>query len=105
MPKLVFIEPDGETKTVRALSGCTLLEAALSHEVRGLDGRCGGNCSCGSCHVRIRDGAATLRAASREELDVLAAAAAPPDARSRLACQVIVNEALDGMVVEIAEAQ
>jgi 2Fe-2S ferredoxin len=106
MPKLIFVEPDGREKVVTAKSGTNLMEVAMSHNVLGVWGKCGGNCSCGTCHVRIAAPFdAQLETRSSEEDAVLEAAATPPTAQSRLACQVLVTDALDGMRVEVAEEQ
>jgi 2Fe-2S ferredoxin len=105
MPKVTFKGFAGGAHTVEVASGTTLMRAATDNRVPGIDGDCGGNCACATCHVYVdphwsdRVGART--ATEREMLDLVA------DLRgnSRLACQVTVTDALDGLVVSLPEAQ
>ena len=53
MVKVVFIEHDGNTHEVNAYVGESLMEAAVSNNVPGIDADCGGNCACATCHVFV----------------------------------------------------
>jgi ferredoxin, 2Fe-2S len=105
MPKVTFIGFTGGTHTVEVPPGTTLMHAATDHRVPGIDGDCGGNCACATCHVYVgqpwleRLGART--ATEEEMLNCV------PDRQggSRLACQITLTDALDGLVVELPEAQ
>lgn len=99
MPKITFIAADGTKRTVEADVGSSLMEAAIRNRVPGIDAECGGACSCATCHVYVDEEwrAATGKAKPTEE-DMLDYAF---DVRgnSRLSCQIILTEAMDGLVV------
>ncbi|MDR1609291.1 MAG: 2Fe-2S iron-sulfur cluster binding domain-containing protein [Holosporales bacterium] len=99
MPKIIFKHGTSTTE-VEALNGETLLEAANRNGVK-IFGGCGGAGVCGTCHVVI-DPAYTskLKPASDSEADVLDVLpnAAP---LSRLACQVVISDELDGVTVAV----
>lgn len=99
MPKITFIEHDGTVHVVEATAGETLMEAALKGSVSGIVGECGGACTCATCLVHV-DPVWVERTGSRndeEEAQLDFAFDVQPN--SRLACQIKVTEALDGLVV------
>ena len=97
---ITFITQDGAKVVVEDAIG-TLMEVATEHEVEGIDGDCGGVCSCSTCHVKIkREWMDKVGAADEIEQDMLDLEDAT-DERSRLSCQIEVTEALDGLVVEV----
>lgn len=99
MAKIIF-SSNGNNTTVDAQNGETLLETAARAGVE-LFGGCGGAGVCGSCHVYISpEYLPKLNEATFEEQDLLEAL---PKGKpnSRLACQVIISDVLDGMIVEI----
>ena len=105
MPKVTFIAHDGTRSEVEAPAGTSLMLAAVNHGVRGIDGDCGGQCACATCHVYI-DGpwAAKLAPPGEHEDEMLNFTAERlPD--SRLACQVELTEALDGIEVRMPVGQ
>ena len=105
MPKITFIEPSGEKKTVEGEVGSTVMEAAIKNLVPGIEAECGGACACATCHVYVDEAwiEKTGKAEPMEE-DMLDFAF---DVRptSRLSCQIKVTEELDGLVVETPERQ
>ena len=105
MPQVTFIAFNGTAHSVDVPAGINLMRAATDYEVPGIDGDCGGNCACATCHVFV-DAAWTARAGARNarEDEMLNFASELRD-NSRLACQIIVTEALDGLVVAMPEAQ
>ena len=101
MPIATFITTDGREIAVEQSDG-TLMEAAFDWAVEGIDADCGGVCSCGTCHVKIRaDWLARVGPASEIESEVLDQID-HADERSRLSCQIHLTDALDGIVVEVA---
>lgn len=105
MPKLTFVEANGERHTVDAPSGSTVMEVALRNNVPGIDAECGGACSCATCHVYVDpDWSEAVGGPSPMEEDMLDFAF---DIRptSRLSCQIKMGDALDGLVVELPERQ
>jgi 2Fe-2S ferredoxin len=105
MPKVTFIAFSGSTRTVDVPQGTTLMRAATDNNVAGIDGDCGGNCACATCHVYI-DAAWRERVGSRNpaEEDMLTCVVELRDS-SRLACQIAVTDALNGLIVSLPEAQ
>jgi 2Fe-2S ferredoxin len=105
MPKVTFIAFTGEAHTVDVPLGTTLMRAATDNRVPGIDGDCGGNCACATCHVYVRPAwFEGLGARTVTEEEMLNCVAERQDS-SRLACQITLTEALDGLVVELPEAQ
>ena len=100
MPKMVFIERDGTHKEVDAPVGLSVLEIAHRNDV-DIEGACEGSLACSTCHV-IVDGAwfDKLPEASDDEEDMLDLAFGLTRT-SRLGCQVVMTEALDGLVVAL----
>jgi 2Fe-2S ferredoxin len=105
MPKIIFIEYDGKRRTVEVAPGTTLMRAATDNRVAGIDGDCGGNCACATCHVYIDPAwVERLGARSPSEADMLNLVAELRDT-SRLACQIEVDTSLDGLIVTTPESQ
>ena len=105
MPKVTFIAHDGKRYEVQAQAGVSLMRAAVDNDVPGIDGDCGGQCACATCHVFI-DPAWVERTGQRtqQENDMLNFAAELKDS-SRLACQITVTDDLDGLEVTMPEGQ
>ena len=103
--KVSYILPDGAMSTYRARSGDTLLDVALDNAVPGIKGQCGGGCTCCTCHCWIEPAwLATLDKPHQDELDLLAYAWGRTG-DSRLACQVRLSEARDGICVRVPQQQ
>jgi ferredoxin, 2Fe-2S len=105
MPRVTFIAHDGTRSNVEAPVGTSLMLAAVNHGVRGIDGDCGGQCACATCHVYINGawaGKIPPPAAHEDEMLNFTAERLPD---SRLACQVKLTEALDGIEVRMPVGQ
>ena len=104
MTKIIFIEPDGNEKVVDADNGLSLLEVAHSNDI-DLEGACEGSLACSTCHV-IVDKAFfdNLPEPSEEEEDMLDLAFGLTHT-SRLGCQIIINEKLEGMKARFLQEQ
>jgi 2Fe-2S ferredoxin len=100
MPKMTFIERDGNRKEVEAPLGLSVLEIAHKHGV-DIEGACEGSLACSTCHV-IVDGSwyGKLAEATEDEEDMLDLAFDLQET-SRLGCQIIMTDALDGLVVKL----
>ncbi len=100
MPKMVFIETDGNRKEVDAPNGLSVMEIAHRHGV-DIEGACDGSLACSTCHVIVEAAwAARLDEASEDEEDMLDLAFGLTET-SRLGCQIIMSESLDGLIVEL----
>ncbi|GAA5233380.1 2Fe-2S iron-sulfur cluster binding domain-containing protein [Verticiella sediminum] len=105
MPTVNFIAYSGERHAVQVPPDTVLMRAAVDNGVPGIDGDCGGQCACATCHVYIEaPWAGQLPAMSEFENDMLGLASERRDS-SRLACQIPVTPALDGIEVRLPEGQ
>ncbi|WP_380872903.1 (2Fe-2S) ferredoxin [Sphingomonas sp. DBB INV C78] len=105
MPRITYIQQDGEAVSADAFPMMTLMETALMGNVEGIIGTCGGICSCATCHVWIEpEWVDQLPAPEAEEADMIEGLA-HRQPNSRLGCQVQMNEALDGLVVRVPPAE
>jgi 2Fe-2S ferredoxin len=105
MPKITYIQPSGEEKTVDASVGVTVMEAAKLNMVDGIEAECGGACACATCHVYVApEWLEKTGKPSEMEEDMLDFAF---DVRetSRLSCQIKVTDDLDGLKVSVPEKQ
>lgn len=101
MPKVTFITPGGGTVDIENAVG-SLMEIAVEHEVEGIDGDCGGVCSCSTCHVHvIKEWMDRVGPPNETEKDTLEFNS-HYQPNSRLTCQIEMSAALDGLVVEVA---
>lgn len=102
MIKIFFKQGDtNEVEEVLVASGGTLMEAAVSNGISGIEGECGGACACGTCHVHVEEAwRPAVGEASSYERDMLACLDAYQE-NSRLACQIAVVDELDGVVVTV----
>jgi 2Fe-2S ferredoxin len=105
MPKITFIDAQGESRTVEGETGSTVMEVAVRNAIPGIEAECGGACACATCHVYVDDAwaAKTGHPESMEE-DMLDFAF---DVRptSRLSCQIRVKDDLDGLIVRTPARQ
>ncbi|HQT64745.1 MAG: 2Fe-2S ferredoxin [Acidocella sp. 20-57-95] len=103
MPKMVFVERNGVAREVDAPVGLSVLEVAHKHGV-DIEGACEGSLACSTCHV-IVDPAwiAKLAKPTEDEEDMLDLAFGL-EKTSRLGCQIVMSDELDGLVVKLPSA-
>jgi 2Fe-2S ferredoxin len=105
MPIVTFIRFDGETQQARGDLGQSVMRVALNAGVPGIIADCGGAATCATCHIYIDAGwVEKLPPPSRDEAEMILCAV-DPDERSRLSCQILLTEQLDGLVVHVPENQ
>jgi ferredoxin, 2Fe-2S len=103
MPKMTFIERDGTRREVDAPVGLSVLEIAHKHGV-DIEGACEGSLACSTCHVIVDpEWHELLKEASEDEEDMLDLAFGLTQT-SRLGCQIIMSEELDGLTVKLPAA-
>lgn len=109
MPKVTFIEHDGTAHSVEAQLGLSLMLAAITNNVPGIDADCGGECACATCHVYIepdwQQRVTEISGPPNAQEASMLSFAATTQASSRLACQIIVTETLDGLSVRMPDGQ
>ena len=100
MPKMVFIERDGARREVDAPLGLSVLEIAHKYDI-DIEGACEGSLACSTCHVVVEQNwFDKLAPASEDEEDMLDLAFGLTHT-SRLGCQIIMTEELDGLTVRL----
>ena len=105
MVKVVFSEHDGNSHEVNAYTGESLMEAAVSNNVPGIDADCGGNCACATCHVFITPEWISKVGERREMENSMLEFSENQKSNSRLACQIKISEEHEGLIVKIPESQ
>lgn len=105
MIKISYITHDDVLYDVEVEPGCSVMEAAVSHDVPGIEAECGGACACATCHVYVNsdwyDRLPAVEEMERAMLDFVSAI----ETTSRLSCQIKVTAELDKLVVRIPESQ
>jgi 2Fe-2S ferredoxin len=101
-----LIEPDGRRRSVTGRSGQSLMKAATSAGVDGIAADCGGCMTCATCHVFVDPAwVDRLPAASADEEAMLETTAVARRPTSRLSCQIVLDDSLDGLVAGLPETQ
>lgn len=105
MPNITFIDYQGTERKITADVGDTVMEVATGNDVPGIDADCGGACACATCHIYVDDAwVASVGQAQDLESEMLEVAD-EVTSNSRLACQIVVTEEMDGLVVRTPESQ
>ena len=100
MPKMVFVEQGGARREVDAPLGLSVLEIAHKHGV-DIEGACEGSLACSTCHVIVDPAWFGKLASPTEDEEDMLDLAFDLQETSRLGCQIIMTEALDGLVVKL----
>ena len=103
--KAHWILPNGSTITAEVREGQNLMEAAVQNNVPGIDGDCGGNAACATCHCYIPSEWQALTGERSELEDSMIELADTAQPNSRLACQIKASAALDGLEVHMPATQ
>ena len=105
MPKITYIDSEGNQKTIEVAKGLTVMEGAVQNNITGIDADCGGGMACATCHVYVKEEwlnkLEKIEDAEQDMIDM----AFEPKKNSRLSCQIIVKEELDGLVVTTPSKQ
>lgn len=102
MPKITFITNENKTISVEGTSG-SVMQLAVDNDIKGIDGDCGGVCSCATCHVFVHPDYFEKTGAPGEiEKDMLELDDNVTE-YSRLCCQLEINDSLDGLIVTVAQ--
>lgn len=105
MPKIIFIDHSGSEREIETKAGTSVMEAAVQNMIPGIDADCGGACACATCHVYIEgDFLGKLKDKDDMEDSMLDFADNVED-NSRLSCQILMSDKLDGIRVKTPESQ
>jgi ferredoxin, 2Fe-2S len=106
MPKVVYLSHDGDSTEIDVALNNNLMLAAVYENVVGIEGMCGGCLACASCHVYVDEAwMGKLAPMGDDEDTMLTQVASQRKPNSRLSCQIIMNEFLDGIVVHMPVTQ
>ena len=105
MPKITYNDNKGNSKTIEVENGLSVMEGAIQNDIPGIDADCGGSMACATCHVYVEEKwLDKLPKAEDAEVDMIDMAYEPKK-NSRLSCQLIVSEELEGLTVTTPEKQ
>ena len=105
MAKITYITHDNQKHEVEVQNGLTVMEGAVQNNIPGIDADCGGGMACATCHVYVEENwFDKLPKAEDAEVDMIDMAFEPKK-NSRLSCQIIVSDELDGLEVTTPEKQ
>jgi 2Fe-2S ferredoxin len=106
LPKVVYVSALGDQSVVIGQAGESVMAAAVRNGVPGIIGECGGNASCATCHVWVRDEFRDLAGEPGDlEDDLLDLGVSERRASSRLSCQITLTGELDGLTVDVPPGQ
>ena len=105
MAKITYITHDNQKHKVEVQNGLTVMEGAVQNDIPGIDADCGGGMACATCHVYVKEDWFDKINKKNEGEDDMLDQAYEPKKNSRLSCQIIVSDDLDGLVVDMPEKQ
>ena len=105
MPKITYKDQKGNSKTIEVNNGLTVMEGAVQNNITGIDADCGGSMAWSTCHVYVEESwfnkLPDPEDAEKDMIDM----AYEPKKNSRLSCQIIVSDEIDGLTVKTPEKQ
>ena len=105
MPKITYIEHSGKIHIQEVPNGLSVMEGAVQNNIPGIDADCGGSMACATCHVYVKEEWFNKLPKKEEGEDDMLDMAFEPKTNSRLSCQLMVSDQLDGLVVNLPEKQ
>ena len=105
MSKITYIESSGKSHTVDVKNGLTVMEGAIQNDIPGIDADCGGGMSCATCHVYVNEEWLDKLPQKEDGEEDMLDMAFEPKKNSRLSCQLIVSDELDGLIVNTPSKQ
>ena len=105
MPKITYIEFTGKSHIIDVPKGLTVMEGAVQNNIPGIDADCGGGMACATCHVYVKEEWFNKLPKKEDGEEDMLDMAFEPKKNSRLSCQLMVSEQIDGLVVNLPEKQ
>ena len=99
MPKVTYNDPAGNSKTINIENGLSVMEGAIQNDIPGIDADCGGSMACATCHVYVEENWLNKLPKPQEAETDMIDMAFEPKKNSRLSCQLIISDDLDGLIV------
>ena len=105
MPKITYIEYGGKSHAIEVPNGLSVMEGAVQNNIPGIDADCGGSMACATCHVYVKEEWFNKLPKKEDGEEDMLDMAFQPKKNSRLSCQLMVSDQLDGLVVNLPEKQ
>ena len=105
MAKITYVTHNNEIQTVEVQNGLTVMEGAVQNDITGIDADCGGGMACATCHVYVKEDWLDKLPKKEDGEEDMLDMAFEPKKNSRLSCQLIVSDDLDGLIVNIPSKQ
>tara|TARA_Y100001936_G_scaffold191367_1_gene190455 strand:+ start:240 stop:560 length:321 start_codon:yes stop_codon:yes gene_type:complete len=105
MPKITYKDYQGTSKTIEVDNGLSVMEGAIQKDIPGIDADCGGSMACATCHVYVEDKWFDKIPKAEDAENDMIDMAFEPKKNSRLSCQIIITDELDGLEVTTPEKQ
>ena len=99
MTKITYIEHNGKTHQIDVANGLTVMEGAVQNNIPGIDADCGGSMACATCHVYVKEEWFNKLPQKEQGEEDMLDMAFEPKKNSRLSCQLIISDELDGLKV------
>jgi 2Fe-2S ferredoxin len=103
MPNVTYIDVDGERTESEVANGLSVMEGAIARGVTGILAICGGSCACSTCHAYIDDAWIEMVGPANEIEESTLELATDRRPGSRLTCQIVMRQELDGLVIQVAD--
>ena len=105
MPKITYIEHGGKSHTLEVAKGLSVMEGAVQNNIPGIDADCGGAMACATCHVYVKEEWFNKLPKKEDGEEDMLDMAFEPKKNSRLSCQLMVSDQLNGLIVNLPEKQ
>ena len=105
MAKITYIEHNGKNHTIDVKNGLSVMEGAVQNNIPGIDADCGGSMACATCHVYVKEEWFNKLPKKEDGEEDMLDMAFEPKKNSRLSCQIMVSDELDGLIVNLPEKQ
>ena len=105
MAKITYNTHDNQTHTIDIQSGLTVMEGAVQNDIPGIDADCGGGMACATCHVYVKEEWFDKLPKKEDGEEDMLDMAFEPNKFSRLSCQLLISEELDGLTVGLPSKQ
>ena len=105
MTKIIFIDSKGKKKSIEVQNGLTVMEGAIQNNIPEIDADCGGSMACATCHVYVQEDWFNKIPKKEDGEEDMLDMAFEPKKNSRLSCQIVVSDEMDGLVVNIPSKQ
>ena len=105
MTKITYIGYDKKSQTIDVENGLSVMEGAVQNNISGIDADCGGSMACATCHVYVEEGWFNKLPQKEDGEEDMLDMAYETKKNSRLSCQIIVSDRLEGMIVYLPEKQ